>query len=174
MALFVLPFSSALGCIRDLLLDLSRLLDLALRPFAPVFRCHRETFDTLEAGTCAGSRAWNFSLSSFFCTLTAMCFNEFRQLGKNFHSRVTGSRDPEFSRTLFFTHYITRCSQYFALQFETLHGFHCNLSSIVFSGYAWKRSDVTTSWCIQKAHMKLHSPESPHVCVENDSYELPV
>ena len=22
--------------------------------------------------------------------------------------------------------------------------------------------------------MKLHSPESPHVCVENDSYELPV
>ena len=43
---------------RDLLLDLSRLLGLALRP--------RETFDTLEAGTCAGSRAWNFSSSSCF------------------------------------------------------------------------------------------------------------
>ena len=61
--------SCALGCICDLVLDLSRLLGLAPRPFAPVFRCHRETFDALEAGTYAGSRAWNFSSSSvcFFC-----------------------------------------------------------------------------------------------------------
>ena len=36
-ALFFLPLSYALGCIRDLLLDLSRLFGLALRPFAPVF-----------------------------------------------------------------------------------------------------------------------------------------
>ena len=33
---------------------------------APAFRCHWEIFATLEAGTCAGSRAWNFSTSSFF------------------------------------------------------------------------------------------------------------
>ena len=45
-------FSCALGCIGDLLLDLSHFLGLA-----PVFRCHRESFDTLEAGTRARSRA---------------------------------------------------------------------------------------------------------------------
>ena len=66
-ALFFFPsplvaFSSytlllALGCIRDLLLNLSRLLARALRPFAPALRCHRGFFATLEAGTCAGSRA---------------------------------------------------------------------------------------------------------------------
>ena len=51
MTLFLLPFSCALECIRDPLLDLSRLLGLALRPFAPVFRCHPEPFYMLEAGT---------------------------------------------------------------------------------------------------------------------------
>ena len=50
-------FSCAHGCIRDPLLDRSRLLGLALRPSAPVFRCHREIFATLETGTCAGSQA---------------------------------------------------------------------------------------------------------------------
>ena len=38
--------------------DVSRLLGLTLRPSALVFRCHLETFDTLEAGTCAGSHPW--------------------------------------------------------------------------------------------------------------------
>ena len=45
----------------DGLLHVSRLLGLTLRPSAPVFRCHRENFDTLEVGTCAGSRAWYLS-----------------------------------------------------------------------------------------------------------------
>ena len=31
-----------------------------------------------------------------------------------------------------------------------------------------------TSHCTRKAYMKLHASESPHVCLENDSYELPV
>ena len=31
-----------------------------------------------------------------------------------------------------------------------------------------------TPLCTRKAHMKLHPPVSPHVCVENDSNELPV
>ena len=53
-------FSCTHGCFRDLLLDFSRLLGLTLRLFAPVFRCHGEIFATLEAGTCAGSRAWYF------------------------------------------------------------------------------------------------------------------
>ena len=57
--LFLLP-SPVPWWFRDLLLDFSRLLGLTLRPFAPVFRCHREIFATLEAGTCAGSRAWYF------------------------------------------------------------------------------------------------------------------
>ena len=65
-ALFFSSFFCAHGCLHDCLLDVSRLLGLTLRPSAPVFRCHLETFDTLEAGTCAGSRAWNFSSSSFF------------------------------------------------------------------------------------------------------------
>ena len=99
-----------------------------------------------------------------------MCLNV-RPLTKNFHSSDTGSRDTEFSLNLFCTHYIVRCSQYFALQFVTLHGFHSFLSSIVFSGYAWKRS--RTHPCTRKAHMNLHAPESPHVCVENDSCEFP-
>ena len=71
----------------------------ALRPFAPVFRCHWETFDTLEAGTCAGSRAWNFSSSSFF-SLATMSSRECRPLSKNFHSRETDSRGPDFSQKL--------------------------------------------------------------------------
>ena len=54
-------FNCAHGCLRDCLLDVSRPLGLTLRPSAPVFRCHRETFDTLEPGTCAGSRARYFS-----------------------------------------------------------------------------------------------------------------
>ena len=53
-------FSRAHGCFGDLFLDFSRLLGLTLRAFAPVFRCHQEIFATLEAGTCAGSRAWYF------------------------------------------------------------------------------------------------------------------
>ena len=42
-------FSRAHGCLRDLFLDLSRLLGLTLRPSAPVFRCLQEAFDTPEA-----------------------------------------------------------------------------------------------------------------------------
>ena len=63
----LLPLSCVLGYIRDLLLDISRLLGLALRPFDPVFRCHWEIFATLEAGTCAGSRAWHFFSRLPFC-----------------------------------------------------------------------------------------------------------
>ena len=54
------PFFFNHGCLRDCLLVHSRLLGLTLRPSAPVLCCDRETFDTLEAGTCAGSRAWYF------------------------------------------------------------------------------------------------------------------
>ena len=46
---------------RDCLVDVSRLFGLALRPSTPVFCCHGETLDTLEAGTRAGSRTWHFS-----------------------------------------------------------------------------------------------------------------
>ena len=31
---------------------------------------------------------------------------------------------------------------------------------------------VNARTCTRKAYLKLHSPESPHACVENDSYEL--
>ena len=51
---------------RKLLLFHSRLLGTALRlsRFC-LFRCHREIIAAVEAGTCAGSRAWNFSTSPF-------------------------------------------------------------------------------------------------------------
>ena len=65
-ALFLLAFSCAHGCLRDLLLDLSRLLGLTLRPSALVFRCHREAFDTLKAGICAGSCTWYLSFVFLF------------------------------------------------------------------------------------------------------------
>ena len=42
MALFFLPFPFALGCTRNLNLDLSRLLGQALRPVPPVFCSHWE------------------------------------------------------------------------------------------------------------------------------------
>ena len=76
-------------------------------------------------------------------SLTATCSDESRQIMKNFHLRVIGSR---IFVKLVCTHCIIRC--FSALKFVTLHGFHSNLSLIVYSGCACERSDVTTSWCI--------------------------
>ena len=76
-ALFLPFFPCALGCFRDCLLDVSRLLGLTLRPSAPVFRCHRDISATLEAGTCAGSRALYFSFVFLLVSLHGEVRNRF-------------------------------------------------------------------------------------------------
>ena len=65
IALFLLSFPCAWLHSRDLLLDLSRLLDLTLRPLRSRLVMPPGTLATLEAGTCAGSRARNFSTFPF-------------------------------------------------------------------------------------------------------------
>ena len=64
-ALFLFSFPCAWLHSRDLLLDLSRLLDLTLRPLRSCLVMPPGTLATLEAGTCAGSREWNFSTFPF-------------------------------------------------------------------------------------------------------------
>ena len=68
---FFPPLSCALGCI---LATFSSIFPVFLAwhcvLLAPVMWCHREIFTVLEAGTCAGSRAWKLSTSTFllwFC-----------------------------------------------------------------------------------------------------------
>ena len=67
-----------------------------------------------------------------------MCFNEFRQLVKNFYSRVADLRGPVFLRQTCFSHIALFSVANHVLSF---------LSSIMYSGYAWIHSDVITSWC---------------------------
>ena len=73
MALFLLPFPVHLVAFETLSSIFPVFLAWHCALVAPVFRCHRETFDTLEAGTCAGSRAWYFS---FVFSLVFFFFGE--------------------------------------------------------------------------------------------------
>ena len=65
---------------------------------------HREAFGALGAG----SGAWYFSLV-FPLYFLIKCLTEFRQLAKNFYSKVADLRCPVSSPNLFVTHCTIRC-----------------------------------------------------------------
>ena len=149
---------------------------------APVLRCHREIFATLEAGTCAGSRArnfytfqfalWYFSflyyrrLVSHCIELTTSSLTEFGRPTRNFRSR-----DAE--RKIFCTHCPVWCSQQLALQFwrpvASTHICHrvCSRDTPV-RARTWSPPDADTDIPLhRKACWNQHSWENPHVRVEN-------
>ena len=68
-------------------------------PSTPVFRCHRETFPTLEPGTCA-ARYLSF-VFPFLYSWTAKCLTDFWQHAKLFYSKVADSSVLFSSTTLF-------------------------------------------------------------------------
>ena len=129
-------------CLRDCLLDVSRLFGLTLRPSAPVFRCHRETFDTLEAGTCAGSRAWYFSFVFPFVFLDGEVPGRILTACEEFLFRGFLTQG-----VLFFL--CRTCFSHIAL-FSVLAMCIFIRSSIMYSGYACTRSNMITSWCLDR------------------------
>ena len=105
---FLLP-SPVPWCFRDLLLDFSRLLGLTLHPFAPVFRCHREIFATLEAGTCAGKpRVVLLPLSSPLVFWDGHVLKRIQTAYEEISSQWF-RRSCFSSLNLFFTHYAVHC-----------------------------------------------------------------
>ena len=163
-----ISFSRAHGCFRDLLLDFSRLLGLTLRPFAPVFRCHREMFATLEAGTCAGSRAWYFFVFSLVFW-DGDVLKRILTASEEFLSKVADSGGYVFLRQTFFSH-IT-----LSIAANNVHSFLSSIKKFGLRLDTLKRDYllVLSPHRTRKFYTMLHSPESPHGYVENDSFSLP-
>ena len=146
------------------LLDVSRLLGLTLRPSAPVFRCHPEAFDTLEAGICAGSRAWYFSFVFPFVFLDGeSAKTEFSDsFAKNFCSKVADSKVSCFSSpNLFFALYTIQCASHVHSLSIVDHVIGISLDTL---------ENMITTWCLDRHPIASRSPARccTHLCFPLD------